>query len=107
MTGLSPVSPSGFASFGSLLAKLGNIRAGKRFVFLGRALLDKVPSTEPFRVGLQFLVVEMKCFVEPLQSVLDLQADAERAAVFEGDSHYACLNRLAYYMKSFWAGVHL
>ena len=41
---MSPHSPVGFAYFGMLVARLGDVREGYRFTKFARALLDKVGS---------------------------------------------------------------
>ena len=44
--GLNPLSPLGFALYGSFLASMGDISTGYRFALLSRKLLEKIGSNQ-------------------------------------------------------------
>eukprot|EP00985_Skeletonema_marinoi_P028160 scaffold24191_cov73-Skeletonema_marinoi.AAC.1 len=67
--GMSPVSPLGFAYYGSYLAKQGEINKGYHYVKLALSLLDKVGSRENAG-GVIFVCTQVKSYVEPLQAAL-------------------------------------
>eukprot|EP00804_Cyclotella_cryptica_P018768 CCRYP_007259-RA/>CCRYP_007259-RA protein AED:0.28 eAED:0.28 QI:0/1/0.66/1/1/1/3/2507/1005 len=104
--GLSPVSPIGFAHFGSLLAKLGSIRVGHQVTLLARSLLDKLDAIEVAGEVI-CVVAQMQCFVEPMQSANELHIRGESASMTAGDVHWACLNRMLHCLTLFWVGVNL
>ncbi|KAL7485069.1 hypothetical protein ACHAW6_010670, partial [Cyclotella cf. meneghiniana] len=104
--GLSPASPIGFAFFGSLLAKLDNIRLGHAFMMLAKRLLYRLDAKdiagEVIGVG-----IEVQCFVEPMLAANERRTEGESVAMKAGDIHSACLNRALYCLTLLWAGVNL
>ena len=104
--GMSPVSPIGFAYYGSYLAKQGNINEGYHYVKLALSLLDKVGSRE--NAGEVILVcTQVKSYVEPLQAALEYHREGYSAAMASGDSTQAVINMLALNASSFFAGANL
>jgi len=104
--GMSPMSPIGFTYFGQLLARLGNIHEGCRYVKIGRKLLDRLGSKEVagevIATGTQIL-----CFVEPVQATLENHVHGHETAMKAGDTHGAFLNSLLYIPTLFWSGAKL
>jgi predicted ATPase len=104
--GMSPVSPIGFAYYGSHLAKQGNINEGYHYVKLALSLLDKVGSRE--NAGEVILVcTQVKSYVEPLQAALEYHREGYSAAMASGDNTQAVINMLALNASSFFAGANL
>lgn len=103
---MSPASPIGFAFFGSLLAKLDNIRLGHAFMMLAKRLLYRLDAKdiagEVIGVG-----IEVQCFVEPMLAANERRTEGESVAMKAGDIHSACLNRALYCLTLLWAGVNL
>ncbi|KAK1744366.1 hypothetical protein QTG54_004899 [Skeletonema marinoi] len=85
---MSPVSPLGFAYYGSYLAKQGNINEGYHYVKLALSLLDKVGSRENAGVVI-FVCTQVKIYVEPLQAALEYYHEGYAAAMASGDSSQA------------------
>ena len=104
--GLAPMSPVGFASFGSMLAKLGSIQTGCRFLRLGKSLL-KIPGASEFVGSIFHMLAEVQCYVEPLRAAMELHVNGEDEAQRVGDAHFCCMHRLCYSSKHFWAGTDL
>ncbi|KAL3805300.1 hypothetical protein HJC23_009007 [Cyclotella cryptica] len=104
--GLSPVSPIGFAFFGSLLAKLGNIQLGYKFVLMAQRLLHKLDAKD-FAGEVIGAGIEVQCFMEPLLAANERRTEGESAAMTAGDLQYACLNRVLYCLTLLWGGVNL
>ncbi|KAL7536583.1 hypothetical protein ACHAXR_007263 [Thalassiosira sp. AJA248-18] len=104
--GVSPVSPIGFVYFGQLLARLGHIKEGCRYVKIAREMLDRLGSKE---VAGEVIVTETQIllFVEPLQVTFDFHVKGEEAAMAAGDIHSALLNRAFFVVCSFWASTKL
>eukprot|EP00985_Skeletonema_marinoi_P010653 scaffold4990_cov72-Skeletonema_marinoi.AAC.1 len=104
--GMSPVSPLGFAYYGSYLAKQGNINKGYHYVKLALSLLDKVGSRENAGEVI-FVCTLVKSYVEPLQATLEYHHEGYAAAMASGDSSQAVINLLALNSSSFFAGANL
>src|SRR5210317_2540754 len=103
---MSPVSPLGFAYFGSIIAKLGDIRGGYHYVKLALSLLDKVGSRES--AGEVICVgTHVRTYLEPLQSVLEYFNDGYTAAMTSGDVSMATANRAQTECTSFFSGANL
>jgi hypothetical protein len=85
---------------------MGNIPVGHRFSMVAMALLNKLESKESAG-EVMCLVSRVKCLVEPLQALSDLQAQAESASLLAGDLQYARLNRFFRCSNMFWAGVNV
>eukprot|EP00804_Cyclotella_cryptica_P031040 CCRYP_013586-RA/>CCRYP_013586-RA protein AED:0.40 eAED:0.38 QI:0/0/0/1/0/0/3/0/254 len=82
--GMSPMSPIGFAYFGSLVVKLRDIKGGHKFTSLARSLVDKMKLKEV--AGEVFwLSTEILCFVEPLSIANENRKDGEAIALAGGD----------------------
>ena len=104
--GMSTVSPIGFVHFGSIIAKLGDIRGGYHYVKLALSLLDKVGSRES--AGEVICVgTHVRTYLEPLQSVLEYFNDGYTAAMTSGDVHMAVINRAQTECTSFYSGANL
>ena len=104
--GMSPISPLCFTYFGQLLARLGDIREGCRYVRLGRKMLSKLGSEE---VSGEVIAIgnEVLAFLEPLQSTLGRYIEGYNIAMAAGDVHSALLNRIIYVANSFHSGQSL
>jgi len=104
--GMSPISPLAFTYFGQLLARLGDIREGCRYVRIGRKLLDRIGSKE---VAGEVIAqgTQIMCFVEPVQATLETHVQGHTTAMSAGDTHGALLNSVLYVATSFWAGTQL
>ena len=130
-------SSIGFSYFGSLLAKLGNIRVGHLFTSLAKRLSERleakecsgevlavvceVSTTKYYLFSPKFLMIrqpcanliivilptQIQCFVEPLQSANELRKEGEAAAMADGNINVACAIRLQYCFTMFWSGVKL
>ncbi len=104
--GMSPVSPTGFAYFGSYLAKQETINEGYHYVKLALSLLDRVGSRE--NAGEVILVcTQVKLYVEPLQATLEHHKQGYAAAMASGDSNLAIMNLFAFNAAKLFAGVNL
>jgi predicted ATPase len=104
--GMSPVSPIGFAHFGSIIAKLGDIRGGYHYVKLALSLLDKVGSRESAGEVICF-ATNVRTYLEPLQSVLESFNDGYTAAMTSGDVGMAAVNRAMATAVSFYSSANL
>lgn len=71
-----------------------------------RSLVNKLNAKE---IAGEVIAVtcEMRCFAEPMQTVYELQKEAEKAAMAAGDLHWACLNRMNRSLTMFHAGEKL
>lgn len=85
---------------------MGNIPVGHRFSQLSMTLLGKLESKD-YAGETLCLVTRVKCLVEPLQALGELQLQAESASVLAGDVQYARLNRFFHCSNKFWAGENL
>lgn len=104
--GMSPISPLGFTYFGLILARLGDIHEGCRYVRIGKRMLDKMGSKE-VAGELIGVATEVLTFLEPLQSTLESHVDGSNVAMAAGDVHSAILNKTFYVALSFWSGLSL
>jgi hypothetical protein len=104
--GMSPVSPIGFVHFGSIIAKLGDIRGGYHYVKLALSLLDKVGSRESAGEVICF-ATHVRTYLEPLQSVLEYFNDGYTAAMTSGDVSMAIINKMFNDGTSFFSSANL
>jgi predicted ATPase len=105
-SGLSPMSPIGFACFGGLVAKLNDIRGGYRFAKLAKALVNKLESNE-VAGEVTWLSTEIISFVEPLQTSNELRIQGATMAMAAGDIHWACFNKMSSTINLLWTGSNL
>ncbi|KAL3798700.1 hypothetical protein HJC23_004451 [Cyclotella cryptica] len=77
--GLSPLSPIGFAFFGSLLAKLGNIQLGYKFILMAKRLLYSEGESAAITTG----DVQSACLNRLLYCLTLLWAGVNLSAVHE------------------------
>ena len=104
--GMSPVSPIGFAYYGSYLAKQWNISEGYHYAKLALSLLDRVGSRENAGEVI-FVSTQVRLYVEPLQAALEYHNQGYAAAMASGDSHLAVINLFAFIANNFFAGANL
>ena len=104
--GLSPPAAFGFACFGSLLQKMGNLSAGKKFILLAKSVLDKLGAIE-LAGEVMTILAEATCYMEPLLAGRELRTQGEEAATSVGDFISACPCRLQYVTDSLWGGENL
>ncbi|KAL7475270.1 hypothetical protein ACHAW6_001191, partial [Cyclotella cf. meneghiniana] len=104
--GLSPMSAIGIAYFGGMVAELGDIRGGYRFIRLAKGLVDKIRNSE-IAGEVLWLSTEILSFIEPLQTVNEYRIQGEAMAMAAGDIHWACMNKASYCVGLFWCGVKL
>ena len=104
--GMSPVSPLGFAYYGSHLAKSWNISEGYHYVKLAVSLLDRVGTRENAGEVI-FVCTQVRLYVEPLQATLEYHHQGYAAAMASGDSNLAAANLFAFNASKFFAGANL
>lgn len=100
------MSPIGFAFFGSLLAKLGDIQLGYKFMLMAKRLLFRLDA-KTVAGEVIGTAIEVQCFLEPLLAANECRSEGESAALITGDVQAACLNRALYCLTMLWAGVNL
>jgi hypothetical protein len=100
------MSPLGITTFGSMLAKIGDIQTGRAFTLLGQSLLEKLAESETSAAVIA-TVCEVQCFVQPVQAAMELNGQGESTSIANGDSHWICMHRLLYCQKLFWIGSNL
>eukprot|EP00804_Cyclotella_cryptica_P025420 CCRYP_017200-RA/>CCRYP_017200-RA protein AED:0.17 eAED:0.17 QI:0/0.83/0.57/1/0.83/0.71/7/325/1615 len=104
--GLSHMSPIGFALFGSIVAKLGDIKGGHKFTSLAKSLIDILKlrdiSGEVFCVASDIL-----CFIEPFPLANENRKEIEAVALAAGDVTWSCYSRVFYVTGTFWSGSKL
>lgn len=100
--GMSSVSPSAFAQYGALVAKLGNIREGYRHVKIALKLLPKVGSGQ-VSGQVYYHSAQIICYVEPAQAALELHLKGYEASMASGDTKNAMLNKLLHTVGMFWS----
>ncbi|KAL7491984.1 hypothetical protein ACHAWT_001238 [Skeletonema menzelii] len=104
--GMSPVSPLGFAHFGSYTAMLGDISGGYNYVKLARLLVDKLGSRE--NAGEVICAhAQVGQYVEPLQATMEYHDEGYAAAMAAGDIIQATVNMFLIYTSFLYAGVKL
>ena len=88
-----------------LLGRQGNLKVGYKFSLLGWSVLHKLNAIE-FAGVVCFVLSELKCFVEPLQTTHQLRQEGEAYAMKAGDLNWACMLRgkCAYLI---WGGTNL
>lgn len=84
---------------------MGNTPVGYRFSLLAMALLNKLELKDTGEV--MYLISRVKCLVEPLQALNELQTQAELASISGGDIQAACVNRATRCLNNFWTGAKL
>jgi len=89
-----------------LLASLGSIREGYKYVKIGRKLLDK-PGYNEMGGEVISIGTQIMCFVDPVQCANEFFLQGHDTAMAAGDMSNAIMNRLAYAVGSFWAGANL
>lgn len=104
--GMTPVSPMGFVYFGQLLARLGYIQDGCRYVKIARKMLNKF-GTKEVAGEVIAIATQILCFVEPIQATVEFHDDGRSIAMVAGDVHGACLNSILYVATMFWSGTKL
>lgn len=104
--GISPLSPLGFAFYGSFLASMGDIREGCRFAKISRKLLDRI-GTKQSRGNVAAYATQIMAYVEPVQSVLECHVDGHKAAMAAGSTSYALLNLFLRSGLHYWSGKSL
>ncbi|KAL7551594.1 hypothetical protein ACHAWF_014787 [Thalassiosira exigua] len=105
--GLAPGSALGFTYFGALIARLGNIHEGYRYVKIGRKLIETEGMYDEVAGEVISIGTHVMCFVQPLQSAIDCFLQGHAAAMSSGDISNALMNRMFYALCSFWAGTDL
>lgn len=73
---------------------------------LARSLSNKLNAQE-YEGELICAILRVKAYVEPLQSVIELQAQGEASSLAAGDVHYACINKFYHCVNLFWVGTNL
>ena len=103
--GLCPVAPLSFTWYGMLLARLGDIKCGHRFVKIAQQLLNLVgreSAGEVICYGTQ-----VACFVEPVQAAMKFHLKGYSDAMLLGDLSSASFNSMLHISTSLWAGEKL
>jgi len=104
--GISRQSPIGFASFGLVLAELGNMPGARQCLAFSRAFLGRFSVNEYAGQALGAMI-ELQVLLEPLQAANELRNQGEELAFSSGDIHWACIHRLQYTVNMFWGGTML
>ena len=104
--GMSPFSPLGFVHFGQLVAKLGDIQEGCRYVKIARKQLKSFGSKE-VAGELTAIGTQLMCFVEPMQATQELHATQQADAFAAGDTVGGSFHSVLYVATSFWSGTKL
>lgn len=104
--GMCQFSPVGFAHFGALLARRGNISDGYRYSKMGKNLLSVIGSKE---VAGEVICVSAHvfCFVEPVQSTNEFYHEGHKTAMAAGDMMIAMVNIIIHSVNCFWIGSFL
>jgi len=103
--GMSPVSPIGFVYFGSYLAKLGDIRGGYHYAKLAISLLNVVGRESAGEV--MIFATQLRCYVEPLQAILQYHNEGYAAAMASGNIYMAVVNTYLLNFLGLSAGINL
>ena len=82
--GISPMSPIGFAYFGSFVAKLGDIQSGYKLASLAKSLVTNMKLRE-IAAQVLFILSDILCFIEPLSIANDNRIETEAVALAAGD----------------------
>jgi len=104
--GMSAMYAIGFVYFGSILASIGNIKDGYRFVKLAKNIVQRFGYKDVAGEVL-FMSTHTIGYVEPIQSTLECYLEGYTAALEAGDTTSACLNLLSYCNNLFWSGASL
>lgn len=104
--GLSPMSPIGFTYFGQLLARLGNVQEGNRYVKIAKKLLGRLGSKEVAGEVLA-LGTQITCFAEPVVAANEGHLEGYSVAMAAGDLNNALFNLILHGAGIYWNGVNL
>ncbi len=105
--GMSPISPVGFALYGTFLSVVRNeFQEGYRYSKLALSLMKKIPSRAQDG-NVMFHSTCTRIYVEPMQSAIELFPDAYRAALKSGIPQASCIYTYTYGNLSFWSGKAL
>jgi len=101
--GMSPISAVGFVYFGSILASIGHIDEGCRFVKLAKNLVQRFGGRE---VAGEVIAIATQTigFVDPIQSTLDFHMEGYKVALEAGDTRSASMNFFFYCNYVLWTG---
>ncbi|KAL7464104.1 hypothetical protein ACHAXS_004440, partial [Conticribra weissflogii] len=104
--GLTPMSAIGFAYFGSMLASIGYINEGYRYVKLSKDLVHRFGSKE---VAGEVIAIATQTigYVEPMQTTLEFHLQGHTSALEAGDIRNASLNFNLYCNYLFYSGRNL
>jgi len=104
--GMSPMSAIGFVYLGSMLASLGHMREGSRFVKLALNIVQLFGSKE-LAGEVMAISTQTAAYVEPMQSAIEFHMVGHKSSQEVGDIRSASLNFLLYCGGLFWSGAHL
>lgn len=104
--GMSSMSAIGFVYFGSILASIGNIKDGYRYVKFAKNFVQRFGCKD---VAGEVIIMSTYTIghVEPMHSTQDLYLRGHTAALEAGDTTSACLNLMSYCASLFWSGASL
>lgn len=85
---------------------LHNIQVGHRFSLIGKSLLDALDVADSTGEVIG-VATELRCYVEPVQATKEMYVEGEAAAISEGDTNWAILNRFLFCSTSLWSGTNL
>lgn len=104
--GMSPMSAIGFVYLGSMLASLGHMREGSRFVKLALKIVQRFGAKE-LAGEVMAISTQTAAYVEPMQSSIEFHMVGHKSSQEVGDIRSASLNFLLYCGSLFWSGAHL
>ena len=104
--GMNPLSPLGFALYGSFLAGMGHMREGYRYSKLSKVMLDKIGCPQ-IRGDVFVYATQVAAHFEPLQSVIECHAYGHKVALAAGNTRFAMLNSIFCCNLQFCSGVKL
>ena len=82
--GMSPMSPIGFVYFGSLVAKLGDIKGGYKFASLANSLINNMKLRE-IAAHVFYVSTDILFFIEPVCIANENRKQIEAIALAAGD----------------------
>ncbi|KAL3787586.1 hypothetical protein HJC23_000074 [Cyclotella cryptica] len=104
--GMCSTSPIGFAYFGGMLVKLGEMSDGYRFSKLAKVLLEKGGRKE-IAGDVIWTTSEVLSYYEPFQTVNKYRVHGQITALAAGDVQSACALKMSYCTTLLWAGFNL
>jgi predicted ATPase len=105
--GMSPLSPLGFAIYGSYLTLVkGEVDEGYSYVKFALSLMKRMPS-RAHDGKIIFHSSHTKLHVEPMQSAVESYIEANKAAMKSGNVTYALGCTYCYDYFCFWSGKKL